>query len=279
MNYIKHLNKFYDTIYHDTAIAPSQISLYLALFQYWNKQRFQNPIYINREEIMRLSKITSNTTYHRSINILHNNGYIIYEPSFSPYAGSKIFFNDLSNINKIKSNTSPKNGKAIEKVVKPTLPKNDKAVEKVMEKATGLLYIDINNKHKNNKHSLSKERVNVSKSDEIIFQNVEENNTDSPNKNLNQKEKSSVKKEKDTIPTFEEVKTFFQEKNGAPLEAEKFFNYYEATGWLVGGKTKMKKWKAAASNWIINAKASTLNIFGAQKTLDTSANKRYDEPL
>ncbi|MCW3808159.1 hypothetical protein, partial [Plebeiibacterium marinum] len=29
-------------------------------------------------------------------------------------------------------------------------------------------------------------------------------------------------------------------------------NYYESVGWLVGGKTKMKDWKAAARNWMLN---------------------------
>lgn len=37
-------------------------------------------------------------------------------------------------------------------------------------------------------------------------------------------------------------------------EAEKFFNYYESNGWRVG-KNKMKSWRGAASNWLLNAKA------------------------
>ena len=282
MNYIKHLNKFYDKIYYDTAIAPSQIALFLALFQCWNKQRFQNPIYINRDEVMRLSKITSNTTYHRSMNILHENGYIIYEPSFSPYKGSKIYFTDLTHSNTLIHTTSKNDKemkKAIEKVKQNTSSKNGEAMEKAMEKATGRLYIDINNKHINNKLSLSEERENCSKKNEKNIQIENKILNQNSNKKLPPKEKSSAKKEKVEIPTLDEVKEFFQEKNGSPLEAEKFFNYYEATGWLVGGKSKMKKWRAAASNWIINAKASSLNVFGQQKPLDTSKDKRYDEPL
>ena len=42
---------------------------------------------------------------------------------------------------------------------------------------------------------------------------------------------------------------------------------------------KRKKWKAAAANWMINARPTVLNPFGVQKPLDTSADKRYDEPL
>lgn len=35
----------------------------------------------------------------------------------------------------------------------------------------------------------------------------------------------------------------------AEVESEKFINFYESKGWLVG-KAKMKNWKAAASNWV-----------------------------
>lgn len=35
-------------------------------------------------------------------------------------------------------------------------------------------------------------------------------------------------------------------------EAEKYWNFYESKNWYVG-KNKMKKWKAAATNWINKA--------------------------
>lgn len=54
-------------------------------------------------------------------------------------------------------------------------------------------------------------------------------------------------------PEPEHVKIYFAEKGFPPIEAEKFFNYFQSNGWLVGGRSKMKDWKAAARNWIINA--------------------------
>jgi len=60
---------------------------------------------------------------------------------------------------------------------------------------------------------------------------------------------SKVKSKK---PSLDEVKIFFKEK-GHPLEAEKFFDYYEANGWRVG-KNPMKSWKPAVNNWIRNLK-------------------------
>ena len=57
MNYIKHLTGFFDKIVQDFDLNPTHISLYLALFQFWNLNRFQNPISITRDEVMRISKI------------------------------------------------------------------------------------------------------------------------------------------------------------------------------------------------------------------------------
>ena len=48
-------------------------------------------------------------------------------------------------------------------------------------------------------------------------------------------------------PTLEQVESFCLESN-LELEAEKFVNFYESKGWIVG-KTKMKNWKAAVRNW------------------------------
>ena len=41
----------------------------------------------------------------------------------------------------------------------------------------------------------------------------------------------------------------FESKGSTKAEAERFYNFYESNGWRVG-KNKMKKWKAAAANWI-----------------------------
>ena len=90
-------------------------------------------------------------------------------------------------------------------------------------------------------------------------------------KNLSEKEKKLRKKKKDEDlsfvipsevevthlknekPKIENVKSYFEENNFPELEAQKFFNYFSSIGWLVGGKTPMVDWQAAAQNWIINA--------------------------
>ncbi len=74
----------------DNRLNPTHISLYLALFQIWNEYHFKASFYINRAEVMDLSKLGSKTTYHRCIKELSHWKYILYEPSHNPFRGSKI---------------------------------------------------------------------------------------------------------------------------------------------------------------------------------------------
>ena len=62
MNYIKHLTGFFIRIASEETIYPTHISLYLALFQSWNVNRFKNPISICRDEMMKASRIASKAT-------------------------------------------------------------------------------------------------------------------------------------------------------------------------------------------------------------------------
>ena len=90
MNYIKHLNGLFQLFARDTRLNPTHISLYMALFQFWNMNRFPETFYLDREETMLFSKIGSKTTYHRCLKQLHNWNYIVYVPSHNPFKGSRI---------------------------------------------------------------------------------------------------------------------------------------------------------------------------------------------
>ena len=52
-------------------------------------------------------------------------------------------------------------------------------------------------------------------------------------------------------PTVAECVDYFKKKNcpEAENEAEKFWDFYESKGWMVG-KNHMKKWHSAAANWL-----------------------------
>lgn len=71
------------------------------------------------------------------------------------------------------------------------------------------------------------------------------------------KEEKAPKKKKSsqfTPPTVEEVRAYCIERNNN-VDAERFVNYYESKGWLIG-KTKMKSWKAAVRTWERNGYSS-----------------------
>lgn len=96
MNYIKHLTGFYERVAKDNMPNPTHISLYLALFQFWNFNRFRNPVSISRDEVMRISKIHSKATYHKCLKNLHSSVYIDYQPSYNPFVGSQVVMMDFA---------------------------------------------------------------------------------------------------------------------------------------------------------------------------------------
>ena len=283
MNYIKHLTGFFEKVAIDKTLNPTHVSLYIALFQFWNCNRFKNPISINRDEVMRISKISSKATYHKCLKNLHSLGYINYEPSYNPFKGSHvILFNFSEELKPLpKSERKPKNEPLIELVSEQALNKSCTSSETGTEQAVVPSINYINNTNILNDKNVS----NLEK----LTKNFEEiNNLDLKNEN-SKEEKSSAKKEKEFIvtssvvekPTIEEVKTYFQENNFPEQEAQKFFNYFKSVGWLVGGKTPMVDWQAAAQNWMINAPKFISNAEqpNRAKQLNTTTDKDYSEPL
>ncbi|WP_303317182.1 hypothetical protein Q4Q34_02130 [Flavivirga abyssicola] len=114
VNYILHLKGVFLQFSKDGRLNPTHISLYVALFQIWNSNRFMEEFYINREEVMSFSKIGSKSTYHKCIKELNHWKYIIYYPSHNPFKGSKIkMFNFETSSEQVVDTYSPKNGQAL----------------------------------------------------------------------------------------------------------------------------------------------------------------------
>jgi hypothetical protein len=90
MNYITQLSRFYQKVYTDERFTPHHISLYSGIFQLWNSARFQNPIQVSRQDLMKLSKIGSANTYIRCMQQLDQWQYIQYFPSRNVSIGSRI---------------------------------------------------------------------------------------------------------------------------------------------------------------------------------------------
>jgi hypothetical protein len=123
----------------DSRLNPTHISLYMSLFQYWNLGRFPKEFFINREEIMQLSKIGSYATYHRCLRALDAWKYIKYLPSHNPYKGSRVKMlifdttpeqvvnkHETSSVQAIVPNINI--NKQIENSIKTKLPKNENEV-------------------------------------------------------------------------------------------------------------------------------------------------------
>lgn len=202
MNFIKHLNAVFDHMDQNDALSSHHISLYLALFRQWNKNYFQNPISVVREDLMKAAHIGSANTYIKCIKQLDAFGYIQYIPSRNRSLGSLVNMYTFDNSREMH--------------VRPSIN-----------------YIN----KQNIKHTHSGETVN--EQDPGSYSSTQFQVGDQGS---------------DIPPPEEHVKIYFQNKGISPIEAEKFFNYYQSNGWLVGGKSKMKDWKAAARNWILNDK-------------------------
>ena len=281
MNYIKHLTGFFEKVGADYELNATHISLYMAIFQLWNQNRFQNPISISRDELMRISKIASTATYHKCMKDLTEREYVIYKPSFNPFKGS------ILEVCNLDFYTKPVPKKELKK--RSTSSKNDQVIKQVNEQVTkqALNKHQTSSKHVpyinniNNTNIINLDKQEISKNEKksifrnSIFDEVQESDLkveEEKEKKLREKKKkifsnnsavisSEVEKSisKHSKPTLEEAQIYFLEKNFSEIEAQRFFNYFESNGWLVGGKTKMKDWKAAARNWMLNAKKFSKN--------------------
>lgn len=301
MNYIKHLTGFFDKVAKDRSLNPTHVSLYMSLFQFWNCNRFKNPISISRDEVMRISKISSKATYHKCLKALHSQGYIKYEPSYNPFKGSHVFlFNFSDDLKPLPKNTSSNFKPVDEQVVNKSYTGSETSSEQVNEQ---VLVPYINNTNITNNLNIEN-GLNLG---EQAKKNDEENNLslktepeEKKEKKLREKKKSFsdsptlLKKNQNHVgkeffvtssavekPTIENIKSYFQENNFPDLEAQKFFNYFSSIGWLVGGKTPMVNWQAAAQNWILNAPKfiSHEQQPNRAKQLNTTTDKDYSEPL
>lgn len=90
MNYLRHLNGFFERLTVDKRLSSYHISLYLALFRQWNACRFSERFIISRAEMMDLARIGSANTYARCMKELTDWGYIRYKASSNLHRGSEV---------------------------------------------------------------------------------------------------------------------------------------------------------------------------------------------
>lgn len=296
VNYISQLSEAISKFSDDDRLNSTHVSLYLALFQFWNLNRFKNPISINRSDAMRVSKIGSKTTYHRCINQLDKWGYIKYFPSNNPLKGSLVKMIEFQSAEKVKKSnktqlptTSPKEGQVAGQV-------QGQVVGQVVGQVEGQVLVPSTNsiKHKKQYKNYKQEREGNKNSlsppthfkiDESSFSKDELHSSkkssraelNSPNKN---DLKSHPSKKAFIPPGLEKVKKFFSEQEASWEQAKLFFYHYEANGWRIGGKSKMENWEASAHTWILRDKKDRFEKMSpAQQRLHVNEDKDYSVPL
>jgi hypothetical protein len=230
---------------------------------------------------MKGSKIASKATYHKCIKELQQLKFLDYFPSYNPYSGTEVFmvnFSEGNNFSQNISNITSSNNDPSTPIFEPTDPKNEPVNGNVAEQVNELPYIYNNKQTSKNNKNIDIDTHFQNFDDDLFLKNEPV-----------EKEKSSAKKEKFIAPKLEQVKEYFKFQNFTEFEAERFYNYYSSIGWLIGGKTKMKDWQAAARNWMLNTPKFSINLPNpsTQKAnpqpraynLNATIDKNYAEPL
>jgi hypothetical protein len=235
---------------------------------------------------MLVSKICAKATYHKCMKDLHNFGYLRYEPSFNPFRGSLVhLMNFEDDLKEVQKSDKP----AVSKISK-NQTSSEQAPYRWQTRTEQALVPSINNTNSTNSLNLvnGDTHEQTEKIDVKVLKPI--------NRLAEEKEKGCAKKEREIetatedeipsvslrkrklpLPSLSEVQKFFDAQEYPSIEAEKFFNYFESNGWLVGGKTQMKDWQAAARNWILNT--GKFNNTPKPSHLHASVEKNYGEPL
>jgi|GEM_PF-116129 len=262
MNYIRHLNAFFAVIRHDNRLTTSHISLYMALFQYWNFNRFQNPFTVYRDDIMKLSKIGSKNTYHKCMKELHQARYIFHHPSATKYQPVKISMTMLDKAAQknpeqleLFAGNAAAAGQNTETFISPK-KKTDADTGIGTQPVSIMTRISLNNepetisnpghiiKHTNNKQERSTPAHQIFARNGKIQEAI--------NMPPFREPAPGQANELNGRPKLIEIERFFREKKYPVSEARKFYNHYKAIGWKIQGKIPIEDWKALAEKWMVN---------------------------
>ena len=250
MNYIKLLNAAFEKFYFDDRLNPTHISLYMALFQEWNSNRFMEDFFVNRRDIMHASKIGSKSTYHRCVSELSSWGYLTYFPSHNPYKGSRIKMSILDT--RDPPDTIPYNPK-LEQLEVQYYPNTEPQLEHNHPIPEPVVY----------QHHPTCGQALVS--------------TININKQVN-----NIKQPKG----WQEVKLFFLEKDFNADEGKKFFEHYKNRDWKTSDGNDIRDWKSIAINWMDRTELFSLGkqpnkkqVSHFKDNLRTTKDKDYGQPL
>ena len=274
MNYIKHLNTFFQKSTDDARLRPAHISLYMALFQIWNLNRFEESMTIFRNELMKISKISSNATYHKCITELCEFGYIDYLPSYNPLKGSMVKMKEMGNDDNKRhfdqlSNYYPQQSATTE--LEETA-ESEEPMQPEVETCSSMQTIE--EAHQFQIETCVGTGAGLVEEPELVPNTNVLNYTKHLNVSLKKTAPKAVKIFSDSpagkkvfcaaapksesqpriAPELAQVQAYCSQQGFLADEAEKFFYYYAAKGWLMGSNTRITDWQAAAHCWMLNHK-------------------------
>jgi hypothetical protein len=284
------MNGFFARSAGDMRLSSYHLSLYLALFQQWNAQRFCEQFVITRAETMELSRLGSVNTYARCMKELSEWGYIRYIPSSNIHSGSRVTCIRFDTASDTAGNTASDTGtdtsrntgiscdlksdigrNTASSEIEGAGLKNDTARSTATDTASDTLLINIKNKNKQEEES--SERNSKENSDK----NQEKENLGE------RKNPGNNYESKFQIPEFELIRQFFVLNQSSTDEAQKFYSRYQSSGWKTADMKTIVSWQAIARKWIENnqnnqADERELNQVRTGK-LNVAVNKNYNEPL
>jgi len=278
MNFIEHFKNWVSHAGRDNRLKAHHISLYIALFRYWNENRFSNPFTIYRHEIMATAKIGSFNTYTRSLKELTEWEYIRYEPSFDPQVGSKVHLYRFDKGGDKGSDKGADKGSG-----KGRSKATGKGSSKASDKARATYYTNIPNRTNNTNNLNEANDYDTNKNSDSVDRRREDTNEKTSRSSDHHRRKKIQEpggRGRAKPSTLEEAQAYFIEIQSTAAEAEKFVNHFQSNGWQVGGRSDMKDWRAAARKWVTNAKNFSNETRSQPKPgkLNTGP-KNYSEPL
>ena len=251
MNYIRHMNAFFTLVKKDERLTSSHVSLYMALFQYWNYNRFQNPFPVYRDNIMKLSKIGSKNTYHKCIKELHEAKYIYYQPTSSKFLPVRISLIRLDIQEEQPDRYKQLDLFGEEPSASPCPNIGTDGVPILTATCTDFDTVPVPKMGHNIKHKHFNKTESKPPSQKIFDKN--EKLSDEINRLAGVPNSVHTERSRSAIaPTLSEVEEFFKSTNYPDTEAKKFFNHYKAIGWKIKGITPIEDWQAAAHKWMLN---------------------------
>ncbi len=287
MNYIRHLNGFFNRAAADNNLSATHISLYMALFQCWNYDRFGDVFTVRRNSIMQLGKLGSKNTYHRCIKQLHTAGYIRYYPGLRKGQPAKVSMRRFD----LLPHENDEAQLVLFNTEKPPLPRTRKGTAPVPElthSSTGTGTSPVPEVGHFIKHINSKQINSVLNTPTQNFTSNEEKkgNTASPaagSKPVHDAPPpgntfpTTADKQKRDRPSYLQVESFFLRNAYPKEEALKFWLYNEGRGWMLTEANPVYQWEPLAHKWMLNP--STRETAYAKANLYTNKEKNYDAPL